>query len=231
MITTMQMLVEGAYSRSTANDPGKLATDGEMIGVLNRIYHTLFALAAAAAPEKFLSRAALPALAGAPASAVLSTDVIDIRRVQNAAGGKVNVIPVEEIDRGWHLAPAVYRQGGSLVTRAQVGDPVVGDVLTVLQLDAPADLVALASVVDARFPTRHVELIIVEGAMYLSTKDEGRDTAEFGKLKAYRDAQLEMFIKLSGLSMTALQSPHGGMIIQRIQALMGHTGGSPAAQG
>lgn len=219
-MTTMQQIVEAAYSRSTANDPGKLATDGELVAVANRIYHALFALAAAAAPERFTSKVALAALAGAPAAAVLSTDIIDVRRVQTAAGAKVNVIPVEELDRGWHLAPCVYRQGGSLVSRGQAGDPVAGDILTVWQLDAPVDLTALASVVDARFPTRHIELIVVELAMYLATKDTGRDAAEFAALKQYRDMNMEAFFRLSGLSMTALQSPHGGVIHQRLNELM-----------
>lgn len=220
MSTTMQQLVEAAYSRSSANDPGKLATDGELVAVANRIYHALFALAAAAAPERFVSKVNLAALAGTPPAAVLSADVIDVRRVQTVAGTKVNIIPVEEVDRLWHLAPAMYRQGGSLVSRAGVGDPVATDVLTVWQLDAPADLTTLASVVDARFPTRHIELIVVELAMYLATKDEGRDAAEFAALKQYRDMNMEAFFRLSGLSMTALQSPHGGVIHQRLDDLM-----------
>lgn len=228
MTTTMQQIVEAAYSRSTANDPGKLATDGELVAVANRIYHALFALAAVAAPERFTSRVALAPLAGNPASALLSTDVIDVRRVQTGAGARVNVIPVEEVDRGWHLAPCVYRQGGSLVSRGLTGDPVAGDVLTVVQLDAPTDLTTLASVVDTRFPTRHIELIIVELAMYLATKDTGRDAAEYAALKQFRDMQLEAFFRLSGLSMTALQSPHGGVIVQRLNELM-RVAGTPAA--
>jgi hypothetical protein len=222
-MTTVQQIIEGAFSRSTANDPGKLATEGELLGVCNRIYQALFALAAAAAPEKFVSRVTAN-LAGAPASAALTTDVIDIRRVQNALGGKVNVIPVEEIDRGWHLAPAIYRQGGFLVSRGNTGDPVVGDVLTVWQLDAPADLTGLASVLDVRYPTRHVELIIDYLAIYLSTKDEGRDANEFAALLKVRDMNLETFFRLSGLSTTALQSPHGGVIVQRLNALAGGKG-------
>jgi hypothetical protein len=219
-MTTMQDIVEGAYSRSTANDPGKLATDGELVGVGNRLYQLIYAIGAAAAPGSFTSRVALAALAGAPASAALSTDVIDVRRVQTGAGAKVNVIPVEEIDRSWHLAPAMYRQGNSLISRGNAGDPIAGDVLTVFQLDAPAPLTGLVSVLDPRFPVRYVELIIVELAMYLSTKDEGRDASEFQKLKVYRDLQWETFFRLSGLSLTALQSPHGGAIIQRINSLM-----------
>lgn len=229
-MTTVQVLVEGAYSRSTANDPGKLATDGELVSVTNRIYQAYFALAAAAAPERFVSKTTIT-LAGSPPAAVLSTDIIDVRRVQNVAGAKVNVIPVEEIDRLWHLAPAVYRQGSSIVSRAATSDPIATDVLTVWQLDAPATLAALADVLDTRFPVRHLELIIVELAMYLSTKDTGRDPAEFAALKAYRDMNLEAFFRLSGLSMTALQSPHGGVIMQRLNALMSINGGHGGTSG
>lgn len=225
MSTTAQQLIEAAYSRSTANDPGKLATDGELLSVANRIYQALFALAAAAAPERFVSRTTIT-LSGSPAAGTLSTDIIDVRRVQNASGGKVNVIPLEELERLWHLAPSVYRQGGSLISRGGAGDPVASDVLTVWQLDAPANLALLTDSIDARYPTRHVELIVVEMAMYLATKDTGRDAAEFAALKMVRDTQLEAFFRLSGLSMTALQSPHGGVIVQRLQSLM--QGNQPA---
>lgn len=226
MTTTAQTLIEAAYSRSTANDPGKLATDGELLGLANRLFQFIYAVAAVAAPERFISRTTL-ALLGAPASVTMPTDLIDIRRVQNALGAKVNVIPVEEIDRTWHLAPAVYRQGSTIVSRAGAGDPVAGDSLTAWILDAPATLAALTDALDARFPVRHVELIVVEIAMYLATKDSGRDAAEFAALKVYRDMQREAFLQLSGLSTTALQSPHGGVIVQRLNQLAG--AGSAAA--
>src|SRR3954469_21270592 len=100
MTTSVQQIIEASYSRSTANDPGKLATDGELLGVANRIYQALFALAAAAAPERFLSKTTC-ALTGSPASGTLSADIIDIRRVHTPGGVKVNVIPVEELERGW----------------------------------------------------------------------------------------------------------------------------------
>lgn len=222
MATTVQQLVEGAYSRSTANDPGKLATDGELIGVANRLFQAYFALAAAASPERFVSKTTVT-LAGSPPTATAPLEVIDIRRVESAAAVKINVIPLEEKDRGWHLAPAIFRQGSSIVSRAGSGDPVATDVLTLWVLDAPATLAALTDSIDARFPTRNVELIIVELAMYLSTKDADRDASEFTKLRDYRDMQREAFFQLSGLSTTALQTPHGGIIVQRLNMLMGAT--------
>lgn len=230
MLTTVQQLIEGGYSRSASNDPGKLATDGELLALINRIYHALWAIAATASPERFVSRATLPALAGGPASTSLSPDLIDLRRVQLAGGGKVTVFPLEEMERTWHLAPAIFREGNLLVSRgASAGtygaaaDPIAGDVLTAWLIEAPADLTALAQALDARFPTRNMELVIGMIAMYLSTKDDERNPAEFAKLKSYHDTNMEVFLRLSGLSMTALTSPHGGVIVQRLNALLART--------
>jgi len=222
MPASVQQLLEAAYSRSTANDPGKLATDGELMPVLNRIYQTLYALKAVSAPEQHTAAANIVLAAGI---GTLPTDMIDIRRIEGlggvvAAGLKINVIPVEEKDRGWHLAPRMYRQGNSIISPVGTGDPAVSDTVKLFHLDAPATLSALATTLDVRYPVRFEELLVVELAMYLSTKDATRDAAEFGKLSTYRNMQLEAFFRLCGLSMTALQSPHGGMIIQTLQAVL-----------
>lgn len=219
-MTTAKDLIEAAYSRSTANDPGKLATDGELLGLGNRIYQMIYALSAVVNPHSYQSKTTVTLVASVGA---LPAQVIDIRRVQTAAGVKVNVFPVEELDRTtWHLAPAIYRQGSSIVSRAGTGDPAATDVLTLWILDAPTALTTLATTIDARFPTRFEELIVIEMAMYLATKDTGRSPTEFQALKDYRAMQWESFIKLSGLSLTALQTPHGGAIIQRFDAIMQH---------
>lgn len=215
-----QSIIEAAYSRSTANDPGKLATDGELLGVLDRVFQWLYALRAAADPASATSLQSI-ALAGAPAALTLPTDIIDIRRITlSATGAKVNVIPLEELDRGWHLAPAVYRQGTQIISRGAVGDPAAGASLNIYLLDAPASLVALTTALDVRFPVRFHELLVLILAMYLASKDSGRNAAEFQALKTQYDMSLEMFFRLSGLSLTALQSPHGGVIVQRINDLI-----------
>lgn len=221
-MATAQALIEAAYSRSTANDPGKLATDGELLGVLNRVYQLYYALKAVSMPGAHTtsSNVVLAAFIGA-----IPAEAIDIRRAEGTGGGvtagaKVNIIPVEEKDRSWHLAPAMYRQGNSLISRQGAGDPLATDTIKLFYIDAPAALAALATATDARWPSRFDELLIVELAMYLSTKDAKRDPAEFTKLSSYRLAQVQAFFQLCGLSMTALQSPHGGEIIQTLQSML-----------
>lgn len=222
MPATAQQLIEASYSRSTANDPGKLATDGELLGALNRMYQLLYALKAVSAPEQHTVGVNLVLSASV---ATIPTDSIDIRRVEGVsgtvtAGTKINVIPVEEKDRSWHLAPRMYRNGNSLISLAGSGDPGAADTIKVFHLDAPATLAALATALDARYPVRFEELLVVHLAIYLSTKDTNRDATEFAKLTAERKMMLEAFFNLCGLSMTALQTPHGAKVLQKLNAVI-----------
>lgn len=181
-MTTVQTLIEGGYNRSGANNPGKLAVDGELIAHLNRVYQRAWSLIARARPDEFSAETDLAALVGVPPSASLPANIIDVLAVEDSSGEPVNVIPLTEKWRSWHLAPAVYRQGSSLVSRNAANDPVAGDVLTLQILDAPTALTAMASVLDGRWPARHEQLLVDYVACYLSVKDDGRSMADHQKL-------------------------------------------------
>ncbi len=217
MATNAQVLIEAAYARSTANDPGKLATDTELLGVADRVYQVLFALAAAVNPDAYITRTecALSSSVGP-----LPTDVIDLRRAQSSGGQRVNIIPIEEIDRSWHLPPAVFREGSNLVSRGNVGDPGPSDVLTIWVLAAPVNLVALTTPLDVRFPVRNHEIIINYLARYLAIKDVSRSPSEFTALSSEAQGLMAVFLQLSGLTTTALQSPHAGKLIERVESLL-----------
>lgn len=181
-MTTVQQLIEAGYSRSTLNDPGKLAGDPELIGHLNRKYQTRFALLAVASGDDMLAKVAI-AFAGAPAAIALPADTIDVVRLENAAQAKIHIVPGDEKDRSWHLTPAVYRSGLSLVSLMRSGDPGVAQVATLFYLDAPAALTLLASILDARYPARYENLLVLDIAIYLSTKDAGRNEGEWKELQ------------------------------------------------
>lgn len=192
MTITAQVLIEGAYNRSSANDPGKLAQDPELLLHLNRVYQRLFALMARARPDEMGQEASL-VLAGAPPTVALPDDLIDVLGILNAAGNQVHLIPARERFRLWHIPPRVYRVGTSLVSVASVGDPAAGDVLTAQLLGAPAGLVALASPIDGRFPIRHYQLLIDYLAAYLDAKDAGRSGVAHGKLMQELAASVSAF--------------------------------------
>lgn len=205
-MTTTQQIIEAAYARSASNDPGKLAQDPELIGHLNRKYQTRFALLASATGDNMLAKTVL-VTAGAPAAVALPADVIDLIRLENSNGAKVHVVPSDEKDRSWHLAPAVFRQGLSLVSLMRAGDPGVASSLTLFYLDAPAALTLLASALDGRYPVRWENLLILELAVYLSIKDEGRDADEYSELVKEMDGEERAFNLLVYGSATAKERP------------------------
>jgi len=205
MPTSVQQLIEAAYARSSANDPGKLAEDLELIGFTNRLYQAMYAAMAAASPEQFLTRVSVT-LAGGVGG--LPDETIDVRRVQSASGLRVNISPIEELDRLWQFAPVVFQEGNNLVSRGGVGDPGPADVLTAWVVAPPPTLDDLADLLDLKFATRFVELLVLEIAIYLDTKDEGRDQGQYQKLTAQRDGLGAIFQRLTGVSMHAIRSAH-----------------------
>lgn len=206
-MSTAQQLIEAAYARSTANDAGKLASDGELLGHLNRKYQSLYAIMGMRSGDNAIAKVALNFAGGPPAFAALPADIIDLVRVEKNDGSRAYLIPANEKDRSWHLAPAMYRQGNSLVSRGQAGDPVAGDTYQLLHIDAPAGLNALATATDARFPVRFEDLLVLDLAVYLSVKDEGRNQSEYEALKQERDRALEMFVALTQHSNSAKERP------------------------
>lgn len=209
MATTVQQIIEAAYARSTANDPGKLAQDAELIGQLDRTYQRLYAELAVASGDNALSKVTLT-LTGSPANAILPTDVIDLVRVESVSGGKINLIPAYEKDRPWHLSPAVYRQGTSVISRGNAGDPLSGSSIVALVLDAPTSLTTLASVLDTRWPHRFDSLLILDLALYLSDKDVGRSPADYVNLRTDLKDELAAFASLLENTNSAKETPHAG---------------------
>lgn len=215
-MATTQSLIEAAFARSTASDAGKLAVDGEMIAHLNRKFQNLFARYSVSVGDNGTARTTLT-WASSPATVTLPTDIVDILKLETAAGGRVYLIPVRERDRTWHLAPACFRIGNTLMSRGAIAgvygpaaDPVAGDVTTVWYKDAPAQLTALATALDTRFPQRFEMLLVLDMALYLSAKDEGRSPVAMQQLRDELKREEDAFALLVGESNTGRESAHTG---------------------
>jgi hypothetical protein len=209
MPTIAQDWIEAAYAYSSANDPGKTAEDPEVLAILNGAYQAYYALAAVASPDTYQSRQTVTLAAGI---GPLPPDVIDVIRVQNSAGSRVNVYPIRDLDRLWTRAPAIFREARNLVSRGDVGDPGPTAVLTVWMLDAPTTLDALSTPIDPRFAVRWHDLPTLDLALYLQTKDEGRDPTQYQKIKSAQDDLMKQFALVNRVSLTALQSVHTGAV-------------------
>lgn len=212
-LVTVGDIINRAYERSTRNDPGKLATDANMMNALSQIfiaYYTAWALA----PRNRDAAMALSELTVIAAlTAELPEGTLSLVRCETDDGAEVNIIPLEEKQASWHLAPAMYRSGMTLVSRAQTGDPAAGDFLTLWHIDAPEiAFTGLDDVVDERFPQSHHLVLVLELAVLLSVKDEGRD--DYEKLVAQLNQQVALFNTVNGIQMPARQSPqrqHGAV--------------------
>lgn len=203
MSTSAQSIIESAFARSTASDAGKLAVDGELISHLNREYQNMHGLMAIHQPDNALAVIALT-FAGVPASASLPTDIIDIVRLESSVDAtRAQLVPTADKDRTYHLKPAVHRKGNTLISVGRTGDPIVGTVLTMYYTDAPAAITALASTLDARFPVRFENVLVLSCAVYLSIKDEGRDASRMAALKREWQDEYTKFLTLIGASNTA----------------------------
>lgn len=207
-MTIAQDVIEAAYAKSTANDPGKLATDSELLGRLNRSYQGLWALASRQRPDSFAVAQPIT-LTTAAAVYALPNDLVEVRRLRNANNATVHLIPAAEIDRLWHAAPCMYRTGGRLYSRGKAGDPVVNDVLTAWLLLSGTTLATLNTSFDLAYPTRHLEVLVNDLALYLDAKDDARNAAQFQKLAADQATKLAIFAADYELEASALEFLHG----------------------
>ncbi|MDB4876465.1 MAG: hypothetical protein JWM41_2911 [Gemmatimonadetes bacterium] len=207
MATTLQQIIESGIARSTANDPGKLTVDGELIPLVNRKYQSIFARMSLQGGDNLLAKTTLT-FASSPPFVTLPTDIVDIIRFELAGGGRTYLVPVRDKDRTWVLAPAVYRQGNTIVSLARAGDPAAGDVWTLFYKDAPATLSALASTLDTRYPVRYENALVVEVALYMAVKDENRSPERIVALQRELDTENKMIDLLIGGSDSAESTPH-----------------------
>ena len=217
MSTTAQQLLEAGYARSTANDPGKLATDAELLGRMNRTYQGLWALAARQRPDEFQTQSQIT-LVGGNGSYVLPDDTIDVRRLElavlspvvnpNARGLTVHLIPASEVTRLYHVAPCMYRVGNTLNSRMAPGDPVAGTLINIWLLLPGVTINALTTVLDTNFPTRHTEILSNDIGLYLSIKDEGRAPSDLAKLAADQSVKLAAFAQDYNLNASTLEFMH-----------------------
>lgn len=214
-MTIAQDLIEAAYDRSTANDPGKLAQDAELLGHLNRTWLRYYALLMRARPNLGTTRTFLTLL-GNPATAVMSPAPIELRHVFNADEKEVNVIDNTERELTTHFAPCIYREGARLTSRAHGGDPISCDILELTVIDTPLSLTALNTALDPRFPERHHQLLIDSLAIYLDVKDEDRDADKHGQLVEEYTKALGAFANEYGLAPEALQWAHAPVKRKRV---------------
>jgi hypothetical protein len=194
MSITCKQIIDAAYSRSTFNDPGKVATEKELIGVIDRYMRRLYADVAEVSPDYFGAQQAVVGSGGVWAKP--STAEV-INRIQTAAGAIVSIVPFR--DREGEISPRVYRFGASYYTVGLTGDPGATDTLTFffskshppLNMNvSPSDA---SNTLDPSFPVQFFDLPVIRVGRYLAVKD---NRAEEVQMMMAEEAELmEIFHK------------------------------------
>lgn len=208
MTTTARTLIDAAYASSAANDPNKLATDTELIGVIDRRLKQVYSFAARQNPFYFGgSISVIPDGTKwvRPATAELMFHVeadgaagTGADRKITTVGLEVSIVPFE--DRQAEMAPRVFPFGRAYLTVGLAAtDPsasVNGDKLKFFFSRRHADLnpalpaTDAANTLEADWPEQFNDLIVLRIARYLSLKDIARSTPE---LTALNDEVKDLF--------------------------------------
>lgn len=226
-MTNCRDIIDAAYSRSTFNDPDKLATDAELVGVIDRRFKQLYSKAARFNPVYF-GKSTTVAAGGAnwpwPADAELIFKV-------ESLGELVRVVPIEDLNAD--IKPSVYQMGRAyLTTDTTELNPATAS-LTLLYSRRPADLdTTLApehatNTLDSTWPEQFNDLIVLHLAKYLSVKDS-RDGGEIQALDAEEQSLMGDFARHLGHSNYAMRARYGQrarMVSQMFQEFQGGGGG------
>lgn len=185
MATTCAALIEAAYARSTWNDVDALASDPELIGVLNRLVKGVYDLAAELNPGYFADSSTVAPAANKWAVPVNARSVV---KVETVAGARVWMM--DFTDRLSQNAPRVYRFGRYFFTVGLTGDPSdASDSLVFYfsirhpNLDVTAAASDAANTLDASWVADYDDLLVIPLARYLAVKDN-RSPAEIQALDA-----------------------------------------------
>ena len=187
--TTVQDILDGAYAKSTKNQPATIATEAtELTNLVNRIVRGMYAFAAELNPEHFSASEAVAESGGTWARPEAAEAIL---RIETAALAEVVVVPFDD-----RLAadpkPSVYEFGGVFNSVPAQAVPAAG-ALTFWYSKRPDDTTpaGVTGVLDPDWQEDYNELLILEVAIYLALKD-GR-FGEVEILKAERNAWAQRF--------------------------------------
>ena len=171
MATTVTEILEAAYAKSTQNNPGTIATETtELLQVVQRQLDGCFAVAARVNPQFYALKTPVAGVAGVWAR---PADAESIFRIETTVGDLlVVVVPYDDRTAESGL-PGVYEYGQDFYTAGNASDPTGTDSLEFYYSKQPTALTALGDTLDAMWPEQFNELLILDVALYLATKDAG----------------------------------------------------------
>lgn len=180
--TTVQDILYAAYARSTQNMPGTLATEStELLSVVQRALDGCYAFAARINPTFFAETADVVGVAGVWLRPELAESIF---LIEEADSTEVAVVPYND-RTAEELMPSVFEFGQNFNKAGNASDPGDTDTLTFYYSKRPDTLTDLADTLDAMWREQFNELLVIEVAIYLATKDGAAQS---------RGTELEVFV-------------------------------------
>jgi len=188
MPTTVREIIEAAFQRSDFNDRA-LATDPELIGVLNRALRQVYTSAALVNPAYFGEVEEVGRVAqGWPRP----LDAIMVNTIYMPDGERVAIVSHKE--RDVEIPPRVFEWGAYFATVGKPGDPE-NELLTVYYSRSHPHLNPVLSpgsqTLEPRWPEEHNPILISQLARHIAWKD-GRE-GEVAMLDAEASGLMEGF--------------------------------------
>lgn len=196
MPTTAKAIIDAAYARSTFNEPDKLATNSELIGVIDRRLKQLYSLAARNNPLYFGKRLPVTYDAGVQGWPRPNDAEMVVSLYYSATGDEVHIVPFD--DRIAEMPPRVYEFGKVYFSVGTPSDPTAESIDFFYSkrhpdLDASQPATAAVNTVDSSWPEQFNDLMVLHVARYLSIKDQREGEVQI--LAAEEAALLEVFFR------------------------------------
>ena len=201
--TTVQDILDGAYAKSTQNQPNTIATGAvELEQVVTRYLRGLYSFATRINPIHYSATAAV---VGASSVWARPENAESIFRIETAGGVEVVVVPYD---------------GNFIADPGQTGAPGAADTLTFWFSKRPIDPTpaGLTGVLDIDWDEAYNELLMLEVAIYLAQKD-GR-LEEVQSLKVDRNSWAGLFGAYLQHSTSNLRRRYGHRRIVNVETLL-----------
>lgn len=210
--TSVQEILNGAYGRSTKNQPGTIAAETtELLKVVNRIHRRIYAFAARVNPIFFAETALVVEVSG---SWVRPETAESIVRIENTSNVEVTIVPLDDRAAEPTLL-AVYEFGQKFFTAA--GLTPTGN-LTFWYSKRPTTYTLLADILDSLWTEQFNEILVLDLAIYLSAKDGRLDEVQL--FIPERDNWLILFGAFLQHSTSNLRRRFGSKNVINVQSLI-----------
>jgi len=204
-MSTVQNIIDGGLAWSTASDQDVLATDAQLIAVVDLAQKKYFSLANSINPAFFGKRDTVAA-PGANTPWASPSDAEVIYRIEDASGERVRVVDINNQEAAY--GPAVYHVGQGFYSTGTDPNPA-SETLTFFFGKQPATVAAVDTSLDGLWHDGDDSILELEVAMHLAVKDGRAD--DVAMLSGLLEGRVNIFTaKVAAFDASVTEARLGG---------------------